>query len=64
MLDARVFCRSLVGEGTIYTFLADQRNELFRNEDLAELFPSGGGRPSNPAVLICCVMVPGIGGTL
>jgi IS5 family transposase len=57
MLDAQVFCRSLVGEGTVYAFLADHRDELFRDEDFADLFPSGKGRPSIPAVLICCVMV-------
>jgi transposase len=57
MLDAQVFCRNLVGEGTIYAFLADHRGELFNDEDFADLFPSARGRPSTPAVLICCVMV-------
>ena len=57
MLDAQLFCRGLVGEGTIYAFLADHRNELFRDEDFADLFPSGRGRPSISAVLICSVMV-------
>jgi IS5 family transposase len=47
----------LVEEGTIYAFLADHREELFKDEDFADLFPSGRGRPSTPAALICSVMV-------
>jgi IS5 family transposase len=57
LLDAAAFCRGLVEEGTIYAFLADHRDELFRDEDFADLFASGRGRPSTPAVLICSVMV-------
>jgi len=57
LLDAGVFCRELVEEGTIYAFLADHRAQLFKDEDFADLFPSGRGRPSTPAVLICSVMV-------
>jgi IS5 family transposase len=57
MLDAAVFCRGLVEDGTIYAFLADHRDELFPDEEFADLFPSGRGRPSTPAVLICSVMV-------
>ena len=57
LLDAAAFCRGLVEEGSIYAFLADHRDELFKDEDFADLFPSGRGRPSIPAVLICSVMV-------
>jgi IS5 family transposase len=57
MLDAEVFCRGLVDNGTIYAFLADHRDELFKEEDFADLFPTGRGRPSIPAVLVCSVMV-------
>lgn len=57
MLDAAAFCRGLVDDGTIYAFLADHREELFPDEEFADLFPSGRGRPSTPAVLICSVMV-------
>ncbi len=57
MLDAAAFCRGLVEDGTIYAFLADHRDELFKEEDFADLFPSGRGRPSIPAVLVCSVMV-------
>ena len=45
MLDAAAFCRGLVEEGTIYAFLADHRDELFRDEDFADLFPSGRAVP-------------------
>ncbi len=57
MLDAAAFCRGLVEGGTVYSFLADHRDELFKDEDFADLFPSGRGRPSVPAVLVCSVMV-------
>ena len=57
LLDAGSFCRGLVEEGSIYAFLADHRDELFPDEDFCDLFPSGRGRPSTPAVLICSVMV-------
>jgi IS5 family transposase len=57
MLDAAVFCRGLVEDGTIYAFLADHRDELFKAEDFMDLFPTGRGRPSIPAVLVCSVMV-------
>jgi transposase len=57
MLDAAAFCRGLVEDGTIYAFLADQREELFKEDDFEDLFPSGRGRPSIPAVLVCSVMV-------
>jgi transposase len=57
MLDAAAFCRGLVEDGSIYAFLADHREELFKDEDFADLFPSGRGRPSIPAALVCSVMV-------
>jgi len=57
LLDAAAFCRGLIEDHTIYSFLADQRDELFKDEDFADLFPSGKGRPSVPAVLVCSVMV-------
>ncbi len=57
ILDAAAFCRALVEDGTVYAFLADHREELFKEEEFADLFPSGRGRPSIPAVLVCSVMV-------
>jgi hypothetical protein len=35
MLDAAAFCRGLVEEGTVFSFLADHRDELFKDEDFA-----------------------------
>ncbi len=57
LLDAAAFCRGLVEQGSIYAFLADHRHELFKDEDFADLFPSGRGRPSIPVDVICSVMV-------
>src|SRR5665213_3956598 len=57
LLDAAAFCRQLVPEGSVHAFLADHRGELFPDEDFADLFPSGRGRPSHPAELVCSVMV-------
>jgi len=57
LLDAAALCRELIEEGTIYAFLADHRGELFKDDDFADLFPSGKGRPSTPAVLVATVMV-------
>ena len=56
-LDAAAFCRQLIPEGSVQAFLADHRGELFPDEDFADLFPSGRGRPSYPAELVCSVMV-------
>ena len=57
ILDAVAFCGDLVDAGSVYAFLADHREELFGEEDFADLFPSSRGRPSIPAVLVCSVMV-------
>jgi transposase len=57
LLDAAAFCRGLVEDGTIQAFLADHRSELFDDEEFADLFPSGRGRPSIPTELVCSVMV-------
>jgi IS5 family transposase len=57
LLDASAFCRSLVEDQSVYAFLADHREELFKDEDFTDLFPSGRGRPSVPAAVICSVMV-------
>ncbi|MGH7010260.1 MAG: IS1182 family transposase [Caulobacteraceae bacterium] len=57
LLDAAALCGGLVQEGTVYAFLAEHRDELFEEEDFADLFPSDRGRPSIPATLVCSVMV-------
>jgi IS5 family transposase len=57
LLDAAALCRQLVPEGSVEAFLADQRQELFPDALVEDLFPSGRGRPSVPADVICSVMV-------
>jgi hypothetical protein len=41
----------------MFAFLAAHRGELFTDEDFADLFPSGKGRPSVPASVMASVMV-------
>src|SRR5215831_11561240 len=41
----------------MFAFLAAHRGELFADEDFADLFPSGKGRPSVPASVMASVMV-------
>ena len=57
LLDAVALCRQLVPDASVYAFLADHRQELFTDEDFADLFPSGRGRPSIPADVMASAMV-------
>lgn len=57
LLDAAALCRHLVADDSVHAFLADHRRELFPDEMFADLFPSGRGRPSVPAVVIATTMV-------
>jgi IS5 family transposase len=57
LLDAGALCRQLVPDGSVYALLADHRAELFPDEDFADLFPSGTGRPSVPAQVMASAMV-------
>jgi IS5 family transposase len=57
LLDAAALCRQLVPDGSLYAFLADHRRDLFRDEDFADLFPSGRGRPSVPADVMAVALV-------
>src|SRR5439155_20485947 len=57
LLDAAALCRQLVPKGSVEAFLADHRQELFPDELFEDLFPSGRGGPSVPAVVIASVMV-------
>src|SRR6201981_1682489 len=56
-LDAGALVGHLVPAGSMFAFLAVHRQELFGDEDFADLFPSGRGRPSVPACVIASVMV-------
>jgi IS5 family transposase len=57
LLDAGALVGHLVPAGSMFAFLAAHRGELFTDEDFADLFPSGRGRPSVPASVMASVMV-------
>jgi hypothetical protein len=57
LLDAGALVGHLVPAGSMFAFLAAYRGELFGDEDFADLFPSGKGRPSVPAGVMASVMV-------
>jgi hypothetical protein len=57
LLDAGALVGHLVPPGSMFAFLAAHRQELFGDEDFADLFPSGKGRPSVPASVMASVMV-------
>jgi hypothetical protein len=57
LLDAGALVGHLVPAGSMFAFLAAHRQELFGDEDFADLFPSGKGRPSVPASVMASVMV-------
>jgi hypothetical protein len=57
LLDAQALVGHLVPAGSMFAFLAAHRGELFADEDFADLFPSGKGRPSVPASVMASVMV-------
>ena len=56
LLDALGLCGALVGEGSVYRFLAEHRLRLFPDELFADLF-GPRGRPSVPGSVIAVVMV-------
>jgi hypothetical protein len=57
LLDAQALVGHLVPAGSMFAFLAKHRGELFSDEDFADLFPSGRGRPSVPASVMASVLV-------
>ena len=57
LLDAGAFCRQLVGEGSVYAFLADHRGDVFADGMFEDLFPSRRGRPSTPAGVMASAMI-------
>ena len=56
-MDAAAFVSHLVPEGSVYAFLAEHPHRLFPDDMFADLFPSGRGRPSQPADLVAPVLV-------
>jgi IS5 family transposase len=57
LLDAGALVGHLVPAGSMFAFLAAHRRDLFGDEDFADLFPSGKGRPSVPASVMASVLV-------
>jgi hypothetical protein len=57
LLDAQALVGHPVPAGSMFAFLAAHRGELFTDEDFADLFPSGRGRPSVPASVMASVLV-------
>ena len=57
LLDAAAFVSHLVPVDSVYAFLAEHRHRLFPHEMFVDLFPSGRGRPSQPAEVIASVLV-------
>ncbi|HXZ76446.1 MAG TPA: IS1182 family transposase [Streptosporangiaceae bacterium] len=57
LLDAGALVGHLVPAGSMFAFLAGHRRDLFGDDDFADLFPSGKGRPSVPASVMASVMV-------
>src|SRR5215467_4408931 len=57
LLDAGALVGHLVPAGSMFALLAAHRGGLFADEDFADLFPSGRGRPSVPASVMASVLV-------
>jgi IS5 family transposase len=57
LLDAAALCGHLLAPGSVHGFLAEHRRALFPDEEFADLFGSGRGRPSVPADVVATVMV-------
>lgn len=57
LLDVEALAGHLLPAGSMFSFLAQHRLELFPPEMFADLFPSGRGRPSVPPEVIASVLV-------
>jgi hypothetical protein len=56
LLDANALVGHLVAEGSVFAFLAEYRGRVFPDEDFADLFRSGLGRPSMPAPVAATIL--------
>ena len=56
MWDAGEIVGHLVSAGSMFAFLAEHRGQLFPDEDYADLFTPGVGRPSLPATRMAAVL--------
>lgn len=57
LFDGDQVYRSHVGERTFYAYLGAERHNLFCDEDFAELYCAGNGRPSVPPSLLCTALL-------
>jgi hypothetical protein len=57
LLDAEALVGHLVGEGSMFAFLAAHRQDLFGDKEFEDLFPSGKGRPSIPASVMASILM-------
>src|SRR6266536_935604 len=57
LLDAAALVGHLVPEGSMFWFLATHRSQVFPDQEFADLFPSGRGRPSLPAPVAASILV-------
>jgi transposase len=56
LLDAAALVGHLVPEGSMFAFLAAHRGQVFPDQEFADLFPSGRGRPSLPAPVAAAIL--------
>jgi hypothetical protein len=56
LLDAQALVGHLVPKGSMFWFLATHRGQVFPDEQFADLFPSGRGRPSLPAPVAASIL--------
>ena len=56
LLDAAALVGHLVPEGSMFAFLAAHRGKVFPDQEFADLFPSGRGRPSLPAPVAASIL--------
>ncbi len=56
LLDAGALVGHLVPAGSMFAFLATHRGRVFPDQEFADLFPSGRGRPSLPAPVAAAIL--------
>jgi len=57
LFEADTLFTDFVGQRSFYGYVASQRNELFRDEDFANLYCRDNGRPSVPPSLLATALV-------
>src|SRR4051794_9704849 len=57
VMGAELWLGGLFPPGSVYSFLAEHRRELFPDAAFADLFPSPLGRPSVPADVVASVLL-------